>query len=498
MRLHPPFKRFEDLREDIGQREVQHADDRETFHPKVDDKLYFNIERAEQVSGQAGNDYFAIPSAQADNGKKATKAEYLPKLIISEPTYYNIEARSGITVDEKAVASTTVTVSAPDIVANSLIVKNVTNNSVVEITDKGSGEYTFVMPESDVSISGLVNTENRIYVVPISVQAVNAAGNATNNYYIKDDHALGMTFEIPTLPTGKVIDSVSLHFTRQNSAGGQTTNIYDQTSGGFAYKNDSGYIAQYNGGTIAAQKLSSTPSAGTYKLLLAYDSTVASSASGNDYYVVGAGNTNCLPRDTSQLPYLIIDFKKELPPAPEKTAPTYALQTDTLNNTFQYHFAGGTTAYNNGEDETGKAYDVYLWVPNNVAPGELKGLVAIKMNLVEVPFAYSQHLRDALTEKGFGILFLVCQKDPYGYNNTLNGFYTRKDYKGDPITYTDSYKATYTTDGKDAADIMNELLAGIAEASGYSEIKDKTPLITIGHSAASGFGNKSADRKSVV
>lgn len=409
-----------------------------------------------------------------------------------QPTYYNIEARSGITVDEKAVPGTVVTISAVDIVANSLLVKNVANNSVVEITDKGSGEYTFVMPESDVSITGLVNTENRIYVVPTSVTAINSTGETANNYYIKGDHALGMTFEIPTLPTGKTIDSVSLHFTRQNYAGGQTTNIYDQTSG-FVYKDDSGYIAQYSGNTIAAQKLSSTPVAGAYKLLLAYDSSVNSEAAGNDYYVVGAGNTNCLPRDTSQLPYLIIDFEKELPPAPEKKAPSYELQTDTLNNTFQYHFAGGTTAYNNGEDETGKAYDVYLWVPNNVAPGELKGLVAIKMNLVEIPFAYSQHLRDVLTEKGFGILFLVCQKDPYKYNNTLNGFYTKNDYKGDPITYTDSYKATYTTDGKDAADIMNELLAGIAEASGYTEIKDKTPLITIGHSAASGFGNKSAN-----
>lgn len=168
----------------------------------------------------------------------------------------------------------------------------------------------------------------------------------------------------------------------------------------------------------------------------------------------------------------------------------YEAQQDRQDDVFQYHFAGGTDDYMNGRSVSGKTYDSYLWVPNSVAPGELKGLVAIKANLVEVPFVYSAKLKNALAEKGFGILFLVFQKDSYGYNNTFNSFNTRKDYKGDPVTLNDD---ALTTDGKDAADIMNDILSGIAASSGYSEIADTTPLITIGHSAASPFGYRSGN-----
>lgn len=169
----------------------------------------------------------------------------------------------------------------------------------------------------------------------------------------------------------------------------------------------------------------------------------------------------------------------------------YEAQQDRQNDIFQYHFAGGTNDYMNGQTSTGKTYDSYLWVPNNVAPGELKGLVAIKANLVEVPFVYSAKLKNALAEKGFGILFLVFQKDSYNYNNTFCSFNTRRDYKGDVISgMSDS---DFTTDGKDAADIMNDILSGIATSSGYTEIADTTPLITIGHSAASPFGYRSGN-----
>ncbi|MDO5396441.1 MAG: hypothetical protein Q4G33_00790 [bacterium] len=168
----------------------------------------------------------------------------------------------------------------------------------------------------------------------------------------------------------------------------------------------------------------------------------------------------------------------------------FEAQKDRQDDIFQYHFAGGTDDYINGASTSGKNYDSYLWVPNNVAPGELKGLIAIKANLVEVPFAYSAKLKNALAEKGFGILFLVFQKDSYRYNNTFNSFNTRTDYKG---TATGISADDMTTDGKDAADIMDDILTGIAASSGYSEIADTTPLITIGHSAASAFGYRSGN-----
>lgn len=173
-----------------------------------------------------------------------------------------------------------------------------------------------------------------------------------------------------------------------------------------------------------------------------------------------------------------------------------AVYNDKQNDVFQYHFAGGTDDFNNGISDSGKKYDTYLWVPNNIAPGELKGLVAIKANLIEVPFVESQKLRDALSEKGFGILWLVFQKDNARYNTTFSNFNTRLDYKGSTL-YTDTdtinNNPVFTTDGKDAADIMNDILKGIAAKSGYSEIADKTPLITIGHSAASPFGYRSGN-----
>lgn len=173
-----------------------------------------------------------------------------------------------------------------------------------------------------------------------------------------------------------------------------------------------------------------------------------------------------------------------------ETVKLYEAQTDSQDDIFQYHFAGGTDAFMSGASTTGRAYDAYLWVPQNTAPGELKSLVAIKANLVEIPLVYSSKLKTALSKRNSGILFIVSEKDSMMYNNTLSSFHTRLDYAGNPTSFG---AEDFTTDGKDAAQIMDDILGGIAAASGYTEIKDTTPLITIGHSAASPFGYRSGN-----
>lgn len=181
---------------------------------------------------------------------------------------------------------------------------------------------------------------------------------------------------------------------------------------------------------------------------------------------------------------------------PPQTADIDLLDTDDM---FQYHYSGGTDGYNSGADMSGKCYDVYLWVPPSVSPGELRGLAAVKMNLVEVPFVYSVALKSALEAKGFGILYIVTQKDSVpadyngegqSYNNVFQEMYTDTDYAGEPLFTDERYK---TWDGKDGGDIFDEMLSGIAEESGYGEIADNTPVITIGHSAASPFGYRSGN-----
>ncbi len=450
----------------------------------VNGELFLNIAMAEENTNN-GNDYYALPVSGINEGHKASNALYLPRLEITTAEPHNITTQDGITASvSTAKKGETITLFG-NYASGSLIIK--AGETLISPTKNSDGTYSFVMPNADVAVTGLVNTEDKIYVVPTSIERVNGKGQTdNNNYFIHINRGLGMTFEIPeyTVPAGKDA-AVNLHFMRSNGATSQKTNVYDQTASGFSYVNGGGYIAQYNGGSVDSLKLKTVPNKGEYKLLLSYDSEVTGDW-GNDYYVINATHDSKLPKEVSQLPYLVISFRD---PAPAKQPPSYELQTDTEDETFQYHYAGGTTEYNNGTTATGKAYDAYLWVPQNTAPGELKGLVAIKMNLVEVPFANSAYLREELAKKNFGILFLVCQKENYGYNNTLNAFYTREDYAKNPTTMD----PVVTTDGKDAADILNEILSGVAEVSGYSEIKDTVPLITIGHSAASGFGNKSAN-----
>ena len=173
---------------------------------------------------------------------------------------------------------------------------------------------TFVMPRSNVTVSGLVNTESVTYVVPDSVERVRAGSETDDrNYFIAGDRALGVTFDIPD----GVYTAAKLHFIRQNSAAGQTTNVYDQTGDEFKYENGLDHIAQYNGGSQTGLELNSIPEPGEYKLLLAYDESVSANAAGNDYYVPGAHDNNGnraedhLPSDASQLPYLELTNKEK-------------------------------------------------------------------------------------------------------------------------------------------------------------------------------------------
>ncbi len=639
---------------------------------------------------------------------------------IAQALPYAVTAQEGITASlSTAYAGETVTLSG-NYAAGSLFVKD-ESGADVAVTAENDGKYSFVMPKSAVTVTGLINTDTTVYAVPKTVERVRGGSETDNrNYYIKNNCALGMIFDIPG---DKTVTAAKLHFVRQNTAPGQKTNVYHQDK--FEYANGTGYIAQYNGNTQTGLELSELPSAGEYKLLLAYDESVSESAAGNDYYVIdpvdnsGNASEKQRPSEVAQLPYLELTVKEggstptdtptdepsgdekvwqgyrdggftgenpdysiawaltnnandqkgashtidtdnnimtitssaasgsdvlygvvaaikgvqpntrytltfmekteltevkshgvyvnmitqainwkttnifstkdvselsknndnmlhkeavndedwhertityvtgsgkpdgydtleakftfilrgslgtvqikdlkitgaaEPEPAPTPTpvpAPTkdpdkdYTPEVhtgkaiDRLNTdeTFQYHFAGGTDAFmETGKDETtadnGKKYDAYMWVPKTASPDTLRGLVAIKVNLIEVPLAYSKVLREALAEDNVGILFIIDKNDllPEGYTgegknykNILQGMYTEKDYKGDDLFTADKWK---TYDGKDAADIMNDILSGIAEVSGYECVAENTPVITIGHSAASPFGYRSGN-----
>lgn len=645
---------------------------------------------------------------------------------ISQALPNGINAQDGIKASvQKAYAGETVTLTGS--YADGSLFVNDASDALVSLTKNDDGTYSFVMPNSDVSVTGLVNSDTTLYVVPSKIERVRGGSQTDNrNYFIASDRGLGMTFEIPSV-SGKNVSGAKLHFVRQNTAGGQKTNVYDQTADGFKYVNGSGYIAQYSGGTQNALELNWTPELGAEKkLMLAYDESVSASAAGNDYYVVGSNNNGAvsekqLPTSVEQLPYIVLTLSnggssatakpssepsteptaepsgkvwsdyaensfsgkagdysivwkvtnnandrkgashtvdkdnktvtittnegtegkdvlygvtaaiKNIQPntkytlkfkeksdiktkvshgfyvngmtaattseqtdphstkdtenlatknnnylhdsavtdddwhertieyvsgsglpqgydtyeakftfiirgvtgsvqikdleivgasAPEPTptpspipAPTkdpnkdYTPKVNTgsaidplnTNEVFQYHFAGGTDDYMSGKSETGKKYDAYMWVPKNVTSENLRGLVAIKMNLIEVPLAYSVQLKESLAKQNFGILFIVDENDavPEGYTgdgknykNILQGMYTSKDYKGDDLFTASKWK---TWDGKDAADIMNDIMNGIAKASGYTCVAENTPIITIGHSAASPFGYRSGN-----
>ena len=217
-----------------------------------------------------------------------------------------ITAQEGITASmSEAYEGETVTLSG-NFAKNSLFVTD-ENGELSEVTYNEDGTASFTMPKKAVSVTGLVNTDTVTYVVPDTIERVRGGSETDNrNYFIAGNRALGMTFSIPA----GTYESAKLHFTRQNSAPGQLTNLYDQTENeSFVYENSDGYIAQYNGNTQTGLELGAVESNGVYKILLAYDSSVSSSASGNDYYVVGANSNgtvspNQLPKNVSQLPYL--------------------------------------------------------------------------------------------------------------------------------------------------------------------------------------------------
>lgn len=425
---------------------------------------------------------------------------------------YNIkvadEINGKLTVSKSAKVNeqVTVTVSDASYVANSLTVCYTSDNSTraVPVTSNGN-QLTFTMPATDVTLTALFDAEDTKTIIASNDYCYNVqAKTANKGHYIRnqsdsDEKNLALGFDLKGIDLTNKVVTLRLTKTGYSAYTSTVVNLIQSNpwnGGNFNYdaasnaninivSKERGNNAQYAACefVLNTNKINLSDS----KLYMNVErAEQAEKQAGNDYFAIPSATVDDGKKavNASYLPQLII---KTLP---EKYAPEYALQTDTQDDMFQYHFAGGTTEYNNGTSETGKTYDTYLWVPSNTSPGELKGLVAVKMNLIEVPFVYSQMLRSELAKKNFGILFLVCQKDKYGYNNTLNGFYTKEDYNGNELI-TDTSK--FTTDNKDAAQILDEILAGIAKVSGYSEIKDTTPIITIGHSAASGFGNKSAN-----
>ena len=235
----------------------------------------------------------------------------------------------------------------------SLFVKD-ENGALSEVTYNDDGTASFTMPKKAVSITGLVNTDTTTYVVPDSIERVLADGSSdSRNFFIRYGLGLGMTFNIPE----GTYTGAKLNFIRQNTAGGQLTNIYDQTEDGFSYVNGEGYIAQYGGGSQTELDLNAKPASGEYKLLFAYDASIASGAAGNDYYVVGAhdanGNVseNQIPKDISQLPYIMLSKDSTtvtVPPATPTINPTTPPTDDPDANvwdTFEEEFSGEAEDY---------------------------------------------------------------------------------------------------------------------------------------------------------
>lgn len=180
-----------------------------------------------------------------------------------------ITTQEGITASvNEAYEGETVTLNG-NFAKYSLFVKD-ENGTLSEVTYNDDGTASFTMPKKAVSITGLVNTDTTTYVVPDSIERVLADGSSdSRNFFIRYGLGLGMTF---TIPEG-TYTGAKLNFIRQNTAGGQLTNIYDQTEDGFSYVNGEGYIAQYGGGSQTELDLNTKPASGEYKLLFAYDTT---------------------------------------------------------------------------------------------------------------------------------------------------------------------------------------------------------------------------------
>ena len=290
---------------------------------------------------------------------------------IAQALPQTIAAQDGITATapeeyvEGAVTAyegDTVTVSG-NFAKNSLFVTD-ENGELSTVTYNDDGTASFTMPKRPVHITGLVNTDTTTYVAPDTIERVRGGSETDNrNYFIAGNRALGMTF---TIPEGEYT-SAALNFIRQNTAPGQLTNVYDQTESGFSYVNGEGYIAQYSGNSQTDLALSEIPTSGKYKLLLAYDASVSSSASGNDYYVIApvdnSGNVsaNQIPQNVSQLPYLKLTSGTIDPPPTASAEPeirTWETVADEFTgelpdyNIVWYKYSGdsdgGSHAYKDG------------------------------------------------------------------------------------------------------------------------------------------------------
>lgn len=259
---------------------------------------------------------------------------------ISQATPNTVTAEDGIVPSlTEAYAGDIVTITG-NYAANSLFVNGAETGEAVTTTRNEDGTYSFVMPGEPVHITGLVNNETTVYVVP-TIERVRGGEETDNrNYFIQHNKAIGMSFEIPSFD-GKTIESAKLTFIRSNTAPKRLTNIYDQSEDGFVYRNDAGYISQYDGASITGLDLGkNSPIGGTYKLLLAYDASVPADASGNDYYAVNAvnndGTTNAAksPTGISQLPYLEITLSDtQTPPVLNPELEIISAESDETGKT---------------------------------------------------------------------------------------------------------------------------------------------------------------------
>ncbi len=287
-------------------------------------KVYLNVERAEQSSSQAGNDYFSIYSADTDAGKKATYAQYLPKLVITTLEEYDITAQSGVTVtvDGATVAKTVegkeVTLSG-DYVENSVVVVNSTDNSIVTVTDN-----KFTMPAGDVSITALFDTEDAKYVVATNDKCY--SNPWANGHYTNSGEAIALGFDLGDI---ELTDNsvVTLNLTRANTAAYDETTIslisanpwasgtFDSTVADTATVLDAEAVGTNVVGEACTFKINAADlkgSDGKYPTSI-YLKVKKSADPGNDYYALPTADVSEVAKATQAqyLPKLVITTLEE-------------------------------------------------------------------------------------------------------------------------------------------------------------------------------------------
>lgn len=182
------------------------------------------------------------------------------KLTATRP--FTVTAKN-VSVQETAAKGETVKVNLPEnYVENSLVVSGINPTSFIKVSDK---VYTFVMPEKDVMVSCLTNTDaNKVIVVGTS-----------STYFVKNGNLMNVTFNVPSLPDGYVYKSaevrvpvranafnaknmqvamngesystdadISLNFAKINVGEENTLTITNENDGGVDYYS---YIGGWNG-----------------------------------------------------------------------------------------------------------------------------------------------------------------------------------------------------------------------------------------------------------